>query len=297
MRKWWLILIFTLLGAGVGYARSVLTEPVYQATSTLLVGRPLTDADVSQDTIDTSQRLAATYADLAGRQPVLDGAVQQLGLDISWQELRSRVRASVPRQDSPLIVIDVEAPTAEEATVLAGAVNDQVIALSPTASEDQQVTQVRAFVEDRLQRTQTLIAQLEARTTRLKGLLAEATGPEAVDLQARIADNETHILELQQDYTSLLGFVSSGGVTNYIEVLQEPEAGSEPVRPNLPFDVAQAAVLGCLLGLVVAYLIGERRRSSGDEGQAGLSSGSTSPRGVDRSGFSVGKSQASERSI
>ncbi len=290
-RNWWAILLLTMLGAGAGYASSLLTDSVYQASSTLLVGRSLTDADVNQDTIETSQRLAATYADLVGRQPVLEGAAQQLGLDVPWQELRSRVNASVPRQDSPLVVIHAEAASASEAIALAGAVDEQVIALSPTTTEDEHVSQVRAFVEARLLRTQQLISSLEVRTTRLKSLVATATGPRLQGVRAHIAENETHLLDLQQNYASLLSFVSSGGVTNYIEVLEPPEAGSEPVRPNVVLDVAEGAVVGCLVGVVVAYLIGWRGRSPRDEGQHGSTSGSIHPSDADRSALQSGTAE------
>lgn len=290
--RWWIIVILTLLGAGAGYARSALTVSTYQATTTLLIGRPLTDAEVDTDSIETSQRLAATYADLVSRQPILEGAATQLGLEVPWQELRGQVHASVPRQDSPLVVIRTEASSPSKATALADAVNDQVIAASPTTTEDVRVANVRAFVENRLRRTQQLISQAQSQTTRLKGQMGTATGRTLDALRAQLAREETHLLDLQQNYTSLLGFVASGGVTNYVEVLEQPEAGTEPVRPNVPYDVAAGALMGLMLGVIVAYLIGEPRRSSRGNGQpeapSGTRRGSRDSQDADRSDLAVG---------
>lgn len=262
-RRVWLILAIALIGAGAGYAIGVKAEPMYRASTTLLVGRPLTEADLNQDTIDASQRLAATYADLVTRQPILEGTVQQLGLGIPWESLRGRVQASVPRQDTPLIQIDVTAPSPEEATVTATAITQQVIALSPTTSEDRKASEVQAFVRSRLNRLQHTIARLEARNTGARSELATATGERLAALRVRIGDNETQILDLQADYASLLSFISSGGVSNYLEVLEQAEAGSDPVRPDLPVDLAAGAGIGLTLGLVVAYLLRDRRRGRG----------------------------------
>jgi capsular polysaccharide biosynthesis protein len=296
--RWWLVVILTLFGAGAGYASSAQTEPTYQATTTLLIGRPLTDAQVNQDAIETSQRLATAYADLVGRQPILEGAATQLGLEVPWQELRGQVHASVPRQDSPIVVIWTEAASPAEATALAQAVNDQVIAASPTSTEDVRAAKVQAFVEDRLRRTQQLISEAQARTTRLKGQMGTATGRALDALRAQLAREETHLLDLQQNYTSLLGFVTSAGVTNYVEVLEQPEAGTEPVRPNVPYDVAAGALMGLMLGLIVAYLFGKPRRSSRENGRpetpSGSRGGTRNAQDADRSGLAVG--QGSDRS-
>lgn len=295
--RWWLILILTLIGAGVGYTRSMMAASTYQATTTLLIGRPLTDAEVDQDAIETSQRLASTYADLVGRQPVLEGAAAQLGLDVAWQDLRGRVHASVPQQDAPLVLIRTEADSPEEAASLAGAVSDQVIAISPTTSEDVRVEQVRSFVDTRLQQTQQLIAQAQARTTRLKARIGTATGSALDAIRSNIAHEETHLLDLQQNYASLLGFVSSGGVTNYVEVLEPPEADANPVRPSLPTDIALGALLGFVLGAILASVIGGAdgavREPRRPDASAGSRLGSRVRQDADHSSLGTGATQRS----
>ena len=296
--RWWLILILTLIGAGVGYTRSMMAESMYQATTTLLIGRPLTDAEVDQDAIETSQRLASTYADLVGRQPVLQGAATQLGLDVPWQDLRDRVHASVPQQDAPLVLIRTEAASSGEAASLAGAVSDQVIAMSPTTSEDVRVAHVRSFVDARLRQTEQLIAQAQARTTRLRAQIRTANGSAALDaIRSKIVREDTHLLDLQQNYASLLGFISSGGVTNYVEVLEPPEAGTSPVRPSLPTGIAAGALLGFALGVILASVIGGadsgRREPHRPDTSAGSRIGSRVRQDADHSSLGTGQTQRS----
>lgn len=295
--RWWLILILTLVGAGAGYTRSMMAESTYQATTTLLIGRPLTDAEVDQDAIETSQRLASTYADLVGRQPILQGAATELGLDVAWQDLRDRVDASVPRQDAPIVLIRTEAASPKEAASLAGAVSDQVIAMSPTTTEDVRVAHVRDFVDSRLQQTQQLIAEAQARTTRLKAQIGTAAGSARDAIRSKIAHAETHLLDLQQNYVSLLGFVSSGGVTNYVEVLEPSEADASPVRPSLPIDIAPGALLGFVLGVILASVIGgadhARREPRRPDASTGSRIGSRVRQDADQSSLVTGEIQRS----
>src|SRR5204863_4820847 len=151
-------------------------DRMYAATSTLLIGRPLSDAQLNQDALLTGQHLAQTYADLVTRQPVLEGAAQQLGLHGQWQELRGRVDASVPTDESPVVIIRVQATTAAQAIALTKAIDKQVIAASPSASEDSHVADVLRFVETRLQRTERMIGEAQAHLDELRQAVADASG-------------------------------------------------------------------------------------------------------------------------
>lgn len=285
--RWWLVLLVTLLGAGAGYAYSVSRSATYEASTSLMIGRPLTDPQVDQDAIETSLRLASTYADLAIRQPVLDGAVAQLGLDVPWQEVRDRVHASVPREDVPLVVVTADGPSPAEATALAAAVGDQLVALSPASSESLRVGEVEAFVQDRLERTQTLIDERQAEVTHLRQEASEASGPSLDDLRAQIARAEADLLDLQQSYSTLLAFASSNGVTNAVDILEAPSAGVDPIGPTTPVAIIAGAVAGFALGILLAYAFGSTRRPTRMPQPPGT--GGRSPLDPDWSGLAAGQ--------
>ena len=286
LSRWWIVVILTVLGASIGFARYALEDPTYEATSTLLIGQPLSNAKVDQNALETGQRLAATYADLATREPVLGGAVRQLGLSVPWQELRSRVHATVPADQSPLVEITAQAPSVEAATALVQALDAQLVAVSPTASENARVADVQSFVQGRLQRTQRMVADAQARLDRLRRQEAAATGSRADALRAQVAREESHVLDLQQSYTTLLGFTTSDGVTNAVSVLEPPTGDPSPVGAGAVSEILVGAVLGFLLGLVLAYIFG-RRPEARLPGAIGGSAGY--PAESERSGLPVGQ--------
>ena len=298
-RRWWLIVVVTLLGAGAGYAYSALGDPVYEATTTLLIGQPLSDASINQETLDSGQRLATTYADLVARQPVLEEAAKTLGLKTPWQDLRDRVHASVPNSDIPIVAIRAEAPSPAAATALAGAVGDQVIALSPTDTEDVKAAKVQSFVQHRVEQTQALIADSVATLTTLNARADSARGRSQDALRRRASQEQQHLLELQQNYTTLLGFLSTHGITNYVSVLERPAAGTEPVASEVVMDVAVGALVGLLLGLILAYLFGRPGQEARRSQPAVPDSPARAPyrRETERSGSPAGRAQASTWSI
>jgi capsular polysaccharide biosynthesis protein len=296
--RWWLIVVATLLGAGAGYAYSTLGDPVYEATTTLLIGQPLSDASINQETLDSGQRLATTYADLVARQPVLEEAAKALGLKTSWQDLQDSVHASVPNSDIPIVAIRAEASSPATATALAGAISDQVIALSPTGTEDVKAAKVQSFVQRRVEQTQALIADSVATLTTLNTRADSARGRSQGALRRRASEEQQHLLELQQNYTTLLGFLSTHGITNYVSVLERPVAGTDPVTSDVVMDVAVGALLGLLVGFVLAYLFGR----AGQEARRGQPAVPDSParapyrREAERSGSPSARAQASPRS-
>ena len=112
-RRWWMILLLTLSVGGAGYAAASMMKPVYRATGSILVGRPFTAANPSKEYIEASQQLAQAYADIATRQPVLEGVVADLDLPVSWTELRDAVNIEVPADNPGLIVVEAEAGSAK----------------------------------------------------------------------------------------------------------------------------------------------------------------------------------------
>jgi len=256
---WWLLTILVVIGASIGYAVATTMDSVYRASTTLIVGRPLTDPEVSQDAIDAGQRLAATYADIVDRQPVLEEAAKQVGLTEPWETLRDQVDASILGGESPLIEIEVQASSPTLATSLSNAINEQLIALSPTSTTFVNVVNVESFVATRLESIQQDIARLETQVVSLKSDLQSDPARQA-QIRRHINTNEASILSLQNNYASMLGFVTGRGASNIIEVLEQPGASADPVAPNVASLVAMGALVGLVIGMVFASF---RDRRSG----------------------------------
>src|SRR5437867_8136748 len=94
-RWWWLAVAATLIAAGISYWTSARLPRVYAATTTLLVGQVITAQNPKPEDFATSQQLAQTYVQLVRRQPLLEAALNQLGMKGQWQAVANRVNARV----------------------------------------------------------------------------------------------------------------------------------------------------------------------------------------------------------
>jgi capsular polysaccharide biosynthesis protein len=259
LRRWWLVVPLALLAAGGAYAVSLSIAPVYRASTSVLVGGALDDPNVSPDDIDSAEHQTLTYADMVGRQPVLQGVVDSLGLRTTWQQLRSRVHGELVPGNTELIVINADGPSTEEATEIAAAAATQLVAISPTEDANHQ------FVLDQLDR---LIRNIEVKQRRVDALqkrLAAATSSAAgASLRRQISEAEDDIAGWQEIYATL-SERNTGGSVNQLEIIEQAQASSTPVIPNTQFNVLIAVLLGLLLGAAIAYALEFRTRERARE--------------------------------
>jgi succinoglycan biosynthesis transport protein ExoP len=100
---WWLIVVSTMVAAGVSFQVSAMLPPVYRATTSLLVR--VGGSTDEYTAILTSEHLAATYKELLTKRPFIEATAQTLGLDPRPTEEKIRVRL-VP--NTSLIELTVE---------------------------------------------------------------------------------------------------------------------------------------------------------------------------------------------
>jgi capsular polysaccharide biosynthesis protein len=258
LRRWSVLLVFTIAGAAAGLGYTTLVVPVYQATTSILVGGSTDASDTTSEDIVTSQGLATTYADLARREPVLQGAIDELRLPGTWEQLQRHVRVSLPPNNLQLIVIAAEAGSPERAIAIAEEVANQLVALGPRSGDS-----TVEFVRDRLKELEDDIRSRESRIAELQASLASATEGEQKEIQSRIAQLQALIISWQGNYTSLLEFLDRQGSANTLQVIESAHADPVPVRPNRKMNVILGAGLGLLLGSLLAYWLAFRPGASG----------------------------------
>ena len=118
----WLIVLGTLLGAGIAFVSSRLTTPVYSASTTLFVNEaPSGGKTADYTSILTSERLARTYSEMMIKQPVVKAALESLNLDPSPEKLPARINVDLVR-DTQLLVLQVESEDPQLAMNLANAI-------------------------------------------------------------------------------------------------------------------------------------------------------------------------------
>jgi len=252
--RWaWLLVIGTVLAAGVSYYTTSRMPKIYRATTTLMVGQATETANPSTQDFANSSALAQTYVQLIRRQPMLEATVNELELNVPWQTLLGAVNASNPPQ-TQLIQIAVVSSNPPAAQAIADELAHQLILQSPTPDERER-TQRKAFVDRQLADLQSQINTAQDDIDRLeKRLLVENSARGVQDVQSQISGLRQKIASWQGTYTSLLGSVK-GGTANQITVVEPAVILPTPVSPNLMLNVSVAAGIGFLLAFVAMLVL------------------------------------------
>ena len=253
LKWWWLLIIGFLVGAALSFGFTSRQTPIYQAAATILVGQSIQSTDLSSSDIRTSELLALTYADIARRQPVLQGVVDTLGLDKDWQEIKSLVRIS-PVAETQLLEIRVEDNSPELARAIADEIAHQLVLISPTASGNQQDESTQ-FVLEQLADLQLKIetGQEELRTKELIDItsLSETEQADLLDERALL---ESNITNWQSNYTRLLGLAETQTTLNYISIVEPALVSSDPISPNVELNTLVGGIVGLSLAVVFVFL-------------------------------------------
>jgi non-specific protein-tyrosine kinase len=256
MSRPWLVIGATLAGVLVGLLISRGQTPVYQATTTMLVGQFMQSTTVSRTDMQTSVDAAKMYADLALRQPVLDSVVSALELDMTWQQLKKQVRVKAV-EGTQLIEVTVEANSPEAAQDIANQVAAQLITISPTTGQTQEDRENSEFVRRQLDNLKQKLEDAQIRVAALDSAIAASTSEtEKAGLQAEKSALENSIIEWEQNFVSLSNLLHDASATNnYLAIIEPAQATSFPVRPRTSLDMAVGGGVGLILALALLFFL------------------------------------------
>lgn len=252
--KWsWLIVLSTMVATVSSFWATTRMPRIYSTSTTLMVGRFTQTADPTGQDFYISQQLAQSYLELVRRQPVLQGAIEALGLDLSWQALAGQVSVTlVP--GTQLIQIAVQDTNPERAKVLADEIAHQLIRQSPTPVEQDQ-SQHRQFVSQRLGTLQAQIQEAEQQIEELEQRLALENSARGIqDIQNQIQTLQQKVSTWQSNYADLLNFYE-GSRTNYLSVVEQATVPTTPVSPRVEYFLMLAAAIGFTLAAGAAFLL------------------------------------------
>lgn len=255
LKRWWVILLALIVAVALGYGYTQRQPRIYEATASILVGQSIQATDVNRTQIQVSEQLAETYAALARREPVLQGAVEELGLDYNWQNLRGRVSANIV-PGTQLVEVTVAASTPEEAGIIANEVARQLVLLSPTNLQNQESVQTTAFVNQRLESLQSKIEDGQQRLEELEAVDVSGLSAEEVSqLEDEITTIQNLISEWDRNYAQLLAFVEGQQSANYLKIIEEAQGSLKPKSPNVQLNMMVSIVMGLALGLALAFIL------------------------------------------
>jgi len=250
IKKWWWLAVTCVLIASVSSYMGTQQMPrIYSATTTLMVGQALQQANPSSQEIYLSQQLAQTYATMVKRKPILEGAARALGLQ--YIPAAGNVSARVV-PGSQLLEITVLDTDPERARILADEIAQQLIKQTPTDSPE--VQERRAFVQQQLKDLEDKIKTTKAEIEEEQKKLDAANSARAIQqYQSNISALQQKLSSYQSTYASLLTTVQGG--INYVTVVEPASKPTSPISPNVSQTVMLAAGIGLALALGGAFLI------------------------------------------
>ena len=255
-KRWWVFVLAALITAALGYTVSQRQTRTYQATATIMVGQPIQATNLSDLDFKTGEQLAGTYADIALRQPVLQGVVTALDLSDSWQALRKQVQVA-PVPGTQLIEITARANSPEDAASIADEIARQLILLSPTSSQNQENDEDQSFVQQRLEHLRERLENGEIRLSDLDQTLVDPT-LSSMEVQALL--NEIGLLESliaswENNYAQLLLLTEGKNSPNYLTIIEPAQVNFGATRPNIVMNTVLAAVIGLIMALGAIVLL------------------------------------------
>ena len=251
IRKWlWLIVACVLVAAVSSYLGTLQMPRIYQAATTVMVGRVLEQPDPNAQDLFLSQQLAQTYADMVRRRPILERVAEALGLDYVPSAANVSAR-QVP--GTQLLEIAVRDTQPERARAIADIIAYQLILQSPTEAGEER--QRRAFVQAQLENLESRIQETQDGIDEGQAMLESANSARAIQqYQANIAALQMKLSNYQSTYASLILSLQGSGV-NYISVVEPATTPTVPISPRVGETVVLASAIGLILAVGGAFLI------------------------------------------
>ena len=253
LRRFWLIVIFGVIGFFVGREIGSRITPVYEATATLMVGQISQLNTLDRTDILNSEVIIQTYSDIVSRQPILEEVVKKSDLAITWQQLRKQVHVN-PVEGTQLMEIKVEASNPEDATALADMISEQLLSVANSTSQNNDV--VQEFIHKQLDDLRNKILNGQDQLIELHNEEAELSSP--VDLEAKqseIVSLEETLTQWVNSYISLTQLVEKEKLPDYLTSIGSAQASNEPIRPNILLNSIIGSGLGIVLGLGFVILL------------------------------------------
>jgi capsular exopolysaccharide synthesis family protein len=248
LKWWWLIAAATLIAAAVSFIATRGQPDVYEARTTLMIGRLMSDPNPTTGELVLGQELAAAYADIAKRQLVRDATMK--ALDIRRLP-EYQAQALLNTQILEIYVKDQDPALAQQ---VANELAHQLTLLSPTnvQSEDQDHQE---FLNSQIDNLETQIEETQAQIDQLQLDLGNMiSAQEITDAKTQLFGLETKLTTLQTNYANLIS-TTDQGASNTLNIIEPAALPARPVASTELTTIVLAAMVGFMLSTGAAYLL------------------------------------------
>ena len=245
----WLLVLATILAGAAAYIVSKQMTPIFQASTTILVnGAPATQS-TDYSSILSSERLTQTYSQLLTKQPILEGVIKRLGINIDVGVLKKMVQVQ-PVRDTQLIEVRVQDTNPDRAARIANAIFQEF-------ANQNQALQATRYAASK-QSLETQLDQMDQQIQKATDNLA--TLGDSTNNQNERDRLETTLAQYRQTYAYLLQSYESvrlaeANSTSNVVQAEPASPPARPIKPRVLTNTLLAAVVGLLLAVGIAFLV------------------------------------------
>ncbi len=260
----WLLILLSILGGVVGYVRSKRQTPVYSASATMLITESRTINEYAN--ILASERLAQTYSQLMIQQPVLQGVIDELGLEgVTASSLKGKVIVDVV-EETQLLTVSVEDNDPVQAAQIANKIGEvfarinQEFQTARYAESKTSLSAQLAQVDGQIQDANQKLADLAASYEEVIGIDGNPLLVLTFEQQRERDRLESNLALYQQIYANLLQSFESVRLaeiqsTSTINLVEQAIPAGAPIRPNVTQDTSLAVMIGLIIGIGIVFLL------------------------------------------
>lgn len=130
-KKWWIVFVITIFAVIVsGILSFYVIKPTFQASTSLIVSKSQTaqysNGQIQFQDVQTNRLLASTYAEIATSRSVLQEAIDDLKLNLTTDQLKSKINVA-EKGDTEVINISVKDNNPKMAADIANAVANSFV--------------------------------------------------------------------------------------------------------------------------------------------------------------------------
>lgn len=194
LRRWaWLLVLSLVLGAVGGYVISIYQQPVYQASTQVLVSHAPEQNTYNMGYYNDMQ-LAQTYVQLLTTQPVLSATGKMLGYPVDADQINAQLV-----RDTLLLKVAVEDTDPQHAADIANTIVD-VLIMQNDALQSSQFAASEESLQVQLKDVEARIASLQANIATIS---KESLETQQTELKQQIDNIEQQIIKVQHEINSI----------------------------------------------------------------------------------------------
>lgn len=246
--RWaWLLVLGALLGGGGALGASLMTDPTYSASTTLLINQAPVSKASDYNSLLSNELLAKTYAELLRKRPVMDQVIANLKLNTTADDLANVIQVSVVR-DTQLIALSVRDGNPQRAADI----TNEIVRVFSQQNHDLQSERYANSIQSLQDQMAVLQADIDKTQSSIDALNS-AQSSEKDRLQRTLN-------QYRDNYAALLKNLGDVRLaeTQTADTVSVVEAATVPSRPSSPRTLLNAvlgAVVGLMLALGLAFLV------------------------------------------